>query len=118
MAGLPPLALTCGEPAGIGAEIALKAWTERDSDGPAFLLIDQPARIARVAEHIGLQVPIATIASPGELRRTFSQPPAYSVVSQGQQGQHTKPGERALSLEMAHSYSCTDCQCTGKPRVT
>lgn len=71
MAGLPPLALTCGEPAGIGAEIALKAWTERDSDGPAFLLIDQPARIARVAEHIGLQVPIATIASPGEVDRAL-----------------------------------------------
>ncbi|MCF4164446.1 4-hydroxythreonine-4-phosphate dehydrogenase PdxA [Zavarzinia compransoris] len=68
---LPPLALTCGEPAGIGAEIALKAWSERDADGPVFLLIDQPARLARVAEQLGLQVPLATVAAPGEADRAL-----------------------------------------------
>ncbi|PWR23681.1 4-hydroxythreonine-4-phosphate dehydrogenase PdxA [Zavarzinia compransoris] len=61
-----PLALTCGEPAGIGAEIALKAWAEREAGGPPFLLLDQPARLARIAESLGLAVPIAAIAAPAE----------------------------------------------------
>lgn len=68
---LPPLALTCGEPAGIGAEIALKAWAEREGSGAVFLMIDHPARLARVAEKLGLNVPIATIAATAEVDRAL-----------------------------------------------
>ena len=38
-----PLVLTPGEPAGVGAEIALKAW--RDATSPLFFLIDDPERV-------------------------------------------------------------------------
>lgn len=61
-----PLALTCGEPAGIGGEIALKAWIERDEDTPRFILLDAPGRLARLAEQLGLRVPLAAIADPAE----------------------------------------------------
>lgn len=61
-----PLALTCGEPAGIGAEIALKAWARRDAGLPPFLMLDQPARLARIAQDLGLSVPIAPIAHAAE----------------------------------------------------
>ena len=37
-----PLALTMGEPAGIGGEIALKAWQRRGDGVPPFYLIDDP----------------------------------------------------------------------------
>lgn len=63
MTNLPPLALTCGEPAGIGGEIALKAWIERGPQTPVFALLDQPARLVRLAEILGLRVPIAEIGT-------------------------------------------------------
>ena len=39
-----PLALTMGDPAGIGAEIAIGAWAHR-ADLEPFFLIDDPERI-------------------------------------------------------------------------
>ena len=43
----PPLALTVGEPAGIGADIALAAWQRRDELAlPAFYLIADPQFVA------------------------------------------------------------------------
>lgn len=66
MSDLAPLALTCGEPAGIGAEIALKAWIERGEHSPRFVLIDHPGRLTRLAEKLGLQVALATVGSLAE----------------------------------------------------
>jgi 4-hydroxythreonine-4-phosphate dehydrogenase len=60
-----PLALTMGEPAGIGGEIALKAWLDRKKRRlPNFFLLDDPARIDAVARQLGTEVPIAEIDSP------------------------------------------------------
>jgi 4-hydroxythreonine-4-phosphate dehydrogenase len=42
----PPLALTMGEPAGIGAEIAVGAWHALRATGPAFVLIDDATRLS------------------------------------------------------------------------
>jgi 4-hydroxythreonine-4-phosphate dehydrogenase len=43
---LAPIALTMGEPAGIGGEIARTAWLRRNGDDiPSFLLIDDPDRL-------------------------------------------------------------------------
>jgi 4-hydroxythreonine-4-phosphate dehydrogenase len=39
-----PLALTMGDPAGIGGEIAVKAWRARRQGGRPFVLFDDPAR--------------------------------------------------------------------------
>jgi len=40
---IKPLALSCGDPAGIGLEIALKAWIRRREDNvPAFFLLAEP----------------------------------------------------------------------------
>ena len=40
-----PLALTMGEPAGIGGEIAIKAWLRRAEGVPPFYVIDDPGRL-------------------------------------------------------------------------
>lgn len=57
-----PLALTMGEPAGIGGEIALKAWLAREAAGLApFFVLDDPARLERVARGLGLEVPVRAI---------------------------------------------------------
>jgi 4-hydroxythreonine-4-phosphate dehydrogenase len=84
-----PLALTMGEPAGIGGEITLKAWLARDREHvPPFVLIDDPARLAALAQMLGWTVPIKIVAAPEEAIGTFAaalpvlpltlpRPPAY-----------------------------------------
>jgi 4-hydroxythreonine-4-phosphate dehydrogenase len=67
-----PLVLTMGEPAGIGGEIALKAWLGRGDRMPPFYLRDDPERIAELATRLGWPVSVRTIADPGEAARIFA----------------------------------------------
>ena len=59
-----PLALTMGEPAGIGGEIALSAWRRRGDGVPAFYVIDDPDRLVALAARLGWDVPIKRIDAP------------------------------------------------------
>jgi len=78
-AGRPALALTMGEPAGIGGEIALKAWARRhDAQVPPFFLIDDPRRLERLAGLIGVDVPLRPIGTPAEAVAAF--PDALPVL--------------------------------------
>ena len=66
-----PLALTQGEPAGIGPEIALKAWLRRSEAGLApFVVLGDPAFLAATARRLDLPVPVES-ASPEEAARVF-----------------------------------------------
>lgn len=70
----PPLALTMGEPAGIGGEIALMAWLRRHAERlPPFFLIDDPARLRRLAKLIGASVPLRPISDPAEAVGAFAE---------------------------------------------
>lgn len=68
----PPLAVTMGEPAGIGGEIALAAWAARDSEHlPPFFVLDDPRRLAALARRIGLSVPVEAIEEPARCGEVF-----------------------------------------------
>lgn len=72
-----PLALTMGEPAGIGGEIALQTWLARadrirGEALPPFYLIDDPGRLAALARALGWPVPVRPIASPEETAEVFA----------------------------------------------
>jgi 4-hydroxythreonine-4-phosphate dehydrogenase len=60
---VPPVALTLGDPAGIGPEIALKAWSALRGELAFFLLADAD-RLAPLAGALG--VPLRSISDPGE----------------------------------------------------
>lgn len=60
-----PLALTMGEPAGIGAEIAVAAWHALRATGPAFLLIDDATRLSGA--------PVRRVAGPEEAADVFAE---------------------------------------------
>jgi 4-hydroxythreonine-4-phosphate dehydrogenase len=76
-----PLALTIGEPAGIGPDIALTAWTRRkEFDLPAFYILGDPVHLARRAARLGLDVPIDTV-EPAATTKTFAR--ALPVVTLG-----------------------------------
>ena len=66
-----PLALTMGEPAGIGGEITLQAWRRRDDGVPVFYAIDDPERLARIGRRLGWNVPVQTVDTPGEAAAVF-----------------------------------------------
>ncbi len=65
-APLPPLALTMGDPAGIGAEIALAARASGRVAHP-FFLIDDPERLRAM----GAAVPVVPIAGPEEAAAAY-----------------------------------------------
>lgn len=67
-----PLALTMGEPAGIGGELALKAWQTLCHDGPVFFLIDDPDRVRALAVSLALDVPVSAISKPSKAAAGFA----------------------------------------------
>ncbi len=73
-----PLALTMGEPAGIGGEIALKAWLRRGDGVPPFYLIDDPDRLRALAARRGWSVKLRVIDGPERAVAIF--PEALPVV--------------------------------------
>ena len=59
-----PLALTSGEPAGIGPDITLAAWLRRrELDLPPFYLLGDPASLAERAKALGLAVEFAEVGA-------------------------------------------------------
>lgn len=72
-AGPRPLALTMGEPAGIGGELTLMAWLERARRGlDPFVALDDPARLEALAARLGLEVPVRAVGGPGEAAAVFA----------------------------------------------
>ncbi|MBO0736084.1 MAG: 4-hydroxythreonine-4-phosphate dehydrogenase PdxA [Alphaproteobacteria bacterium] len=68
-----PLAVTMGEPAGIGGEITLRAWLNRGTGVPPFYVIDDPDRLGFLARGLGWSVPLRTISTPGQAPAVFQQ---------------------------------------------
>jgi 4-hydroxythreonine-4-phosphate dehydrogenase len=76
-----PLALTLGEPAGIGPDITLKAWQRRNELRlPPFYLLGDPAFLAHRARSLGLDVAIAEVRPEGA---ALAFPEALPVVATG-----------------------------------
>lgn len=59
-----PLAVTMGEPGGVGGDILLKAWLlRREISLPPFVAIDDKARLAALATSLSLDVPLQSVSS-------------------------------------------------------
>jgi 4-hydroxythreonine-4-phosphate dehydrogenase len=77
-----PLALTLGEPAGVGPDITIAAWLRRRELGlPAFYLLGDEALIAQRAKALGAEISIAAV-SAGEAAAAFAN--ALPVVAIGE----------------------------------
>ena len=91
-----PIAITMGEPTGIGGEIVLKAWKRQAARAkanalPCFFSIDTPKRLQSLARHLKIDVPIAAIKSPQEAMAVFSK--ALPVLTPDEKTQTTPVGK-------------------------
>ncbi len=68
-----PLAVTMGDPAGIGGELTLMAWMRRGEGViPPFYTHDDPDRLRALCTKLGLPCPIVEITKPSETVSHFS----------------------------------------------
>jgi 4-hydroxythreonine-4-phosphate dehydrogenase len=76
-----PLAVTSGEPAGIGPDITLATWLRRrDLNLPAFYVLADPQCLQQRAKRLGLDVPIEVV-TPANAAAAFAR--ALPVVALG-----------------------------------
>ncbi len=70
----PVIALTMGDPAGIGLEITIKAWTQRGRFGNIpFALFADPGAVKTEAQRLQIDLPIAEIDRAPQAAKLFRQ---------------------------------------------
>ncbi|HET7887252.1 MAG TPA: 4-hydroxythreonine-4-phosphate dehydrogenase PdxA [Bradyrhizobium sp.] len=101
-----PIALTSGEPAGIGPDITLKAWLRRaDLNLPAFYWLGDATALDRRARALGLTVKIAEVG-PEDVNNAFSQalpvvPTGHVVTARPGQPDDSSAGAALASIRKA-----------------
>ena len=71
MGNTAPIAVTMGEPSGIGGEITLKAWRDNSTCLPDFFLIDDPIRLGALCDSLEWDIPIREISGPEQVFEIF-----------------------------------------------
>jgi 4-hydroxythreonine-4-phosphate dehydrogenase len=59
---MKPLAVSMGDPAGIGLELAARVWAERDAATPPFVFVGDPDALERASARLGLAKPKLTVS--------------------------------------------------------
>ena len=91
-----PLALTLGDPAGIGPDITLLAWLAQGHEPiPPFVLLGDPTVLAARAELLGLKVPIATIGEAETAEARFAEELPVLPITVTGEVVPGRPNERA-----------------------
>jgi len=108
----PLLALTMGDPAGIGGELTLRAWSALRQGPYWFVALDDPERLNTLATRMGLDVPITAISQPREAHTRFQHAlPVLPVklAEPAQPGQPRKANAASVvrSIELAASLAQT-----------
>ena len=68
-----PLAVTMGEPSGIGGELTLKAWREHGAaELPPYFAIDNVDRLNAINKRLNWDIPIREIENPAEVSDVFA----------------------------------------------
>ncbi|WP_390549783.1 4-hydroxythreonine-4-phosphate dehydrogenase PdxA [Qipengyuania sp. MTN3-11] len=90
MAPRQPLAISLGDPAGIGPELIAEIWTQRGSlDLPPFVVAGGAGVLRNAGRSRGIDLPIAVVDGPSEALSAF--PDAVPVI--GTQDAVYSPGE-------------------------
>jgi 4-hydroxythreonine-4-phosphate dehydrogenase len=112
----PLLALTRGDPSGIGPELALKAWasTHANPDAAPFLIAAEPDHLAALAQELGLDVPIEAIADADAAGLAFRR--ALPVLASNHRvfGEPGAPDVKDAAATLASIETCVRLVQAGK----
>jgi 4-hydroxythreonine-4-phosphate dehydrogenase len=104
-----PLALTCGDPSGIGPEIALRAWltTHADDQAPSFFIIADPRHLSALAAKLGWDVPIIE-TDPASTPALFRQGLPVVPIGNSVAGDPGQPDLRDASITIGSIERCVE----------
>jgi 4-hydroxythreonine-4-phosphate dehydrogenase len=67
-----PLVVTCGDPTGVGLDLLLRLWVQREQHPlPPFYLLAHPDHLGAMAARLGVSVPIHPLQDPAESASVF-----------------------------------------------
>jgi 4-hydroxythreonine-4-phosphate dehydrogenase len=109
-----PLALSQGDPAGIGPELTLKAWlkTHENKDAPTFLAVADPEHLAAAARQLDLKVPLK-IDCGGEAADIFPHALPVWDLEHSVYGKPGAPDLRDAAGAIASIEACVRLICNG-----
>jgi 4-hydroxythreonine-4-phosphate dehydrogenase len=103
-----PLALTSGEPAGIGPDITLSAWLRRaELELPPFYVRGDCGSLRARATALGLDVEIAEV-SPGDALATFAKALPVAPTGQPATARPGKPDDSSANAAIASIRQAVD----------
>jgi 4-hydroxythreonine-4-phosphate dehydrogenase len=100
--GAALIAVTSGDPAGIGPELAVRAWTARHEQNlPSFYVIGDADQMAARARRFGQSIPIAVVDNAAAAAAAFEQAlPVVALANRlGERPGSPDPGNAAGILE-------------------
>jgi len=103
-----PLALTRGDPSGIGLEIALKAWalSHEDPDAEPFLIVAGTDHLGSLAASLGMDVKVEKIETAAQAPAVFACALPVLDLSHPVLGQPGSPDPRDASGTIASIERC------------
>ena len=114
---VPPLALSLGDPAGIGPELIAAAWAAREARQlPAFFAVGGARILAAAAASRGIDLPIVRISDPAEAATAF--PTGLPVIDlPDSEFAHYTPGtpdRQGAALALASLIHAADLTLAGR----
>ncbi len=103
-----PLALSTGDPAGIGPELIAEAWARRDAEAlPSFLAVGSAKLLHQAAQARGLSIAVAEISTPDQAMSVFGQ--ALPVLPHGDDADYWPgtPSDAGARLALASLQEAT-----------
>jgi 4-hydroxythreonine-4-phosphate dehydrogenase len=101
-----PLAITMGDPAGIGGEISLRTWRALRTRQQCFVVLDDPDRLAELARAINCDVSICLVDDAAAAAGVFHEAlPVLPVrlATPAVPGQPDKANARAVIASIEHA---------------
>ena len=111
---MPPLAVSLGDPAGVGPELIAEAWARREDERLSpFFVVGGAVLLAEAAAARGLAVPIRKITSPDEAAAAFGS--ALPVLGELEGAYHPGlPDLAGAELALASLTEATRLAVSGK----
>ena len=113
-----PIAVTIGEPSGIGPEVLLKSWFKRDEHNLApFFVIGSAELLEKQAKLLHLNIPIATITSPLQTEHLFQNALPVLELDMGSDFSFGAPLTEMAPLVVASIDKAVELIIAGKARA-